>query len=162
VTCGRRLGYLLESLEDNTRGIEVRAASMERDSRGWGNTHLSRGMTLLAMRRPEAALADLSPAVESLERAVGATHRFTLTARLMRMVALAQVGRTDQGAGRGGGWRNAERSTPVSSTTRTPGRCTGSPAGRSGVRGTAAGTAPHPRRSRPPLESDARPGRGAG
>ena len=36
VTCGRRLGYLLESLEDNTRGIEVRAASMERDSRGWG------------------------------------------------------------------------------------------------------------------------------
>ena len=94
VTCGRRLGYLRESLEDNTRGIEIRAASMERDSRGWGNTHLSRGMTLLALRRPHAALADLAPAVESLERSVGRTHRFTLTARLMRMVALAYVGRT--------------------------------------------------------------------
>ena len=96
VTCGRRLGYLRESLEDNTRGIEVRAASMERDSRGWGNTHLSRGMTLLALRRPDAALADLTPAVESLERSVGRTHRFTLTARLMRMVALAHVGRTQE------------------------------------------------------------------
>ena len=96
MTCGRRLGYLLESLEDNTRGIEVRAASMERDSRGWGNTHLSRGMTLLAMRRPRPRAGRSLPAVESLERAVGATHRFTLTARLMRMVALAQVGRTDQ------------------------------------------------------------------
>ena len=96
VTCGRRLGYLRESLEDNTRGIEVRAASMERDSRGWGNTHLSRGMTLLALRRPDAALADLTPAVQSLERSVGPTHRFTLTARMMRMVALAYLGRSEE------------------------------------------------------------------
>ena len=96
VTCGRRLGYLRESLEDNTRGIEVRAASMERDSRGWGNTHLSRGMTLLALRRPDAALADLTPAVKSLERSVGPTHRFTLTARMMRMVALAYLGRSEE------------------------------------------------------------------
>jgi tetratricopeptide (TPR) repeat protein len=96
VTCGRRLGYLRESLEDNTRGIDVRAASMERDSRGWGNTHLSRGMTLLALRRPDEALADLTPAVESLERSVGRAHRFTLTARLMRMVALAYLGRSTE------------------------------------------------------------------
>jgi tetratricopeptide (TPR) repeat protein len=53
-------------------------------------------MTLLALRRPQAALADLTPAVESLERSVGRTHRLALTARLMRMVALAHVGRTEE------------------------------------------------------------------
>src|SRR5262249_18691222 len=39
---------------------------------------------------------DLTPAVESLERSVGRAHRFTLTARLMRMVALAYLGRTTE------------------------------------------------------------------
>ena len=90
-------GYLRESLEDNTRGIEVRAASMERDSRGWGNTHLSRGMTLLALRRPARGAG--RPRLRRWNRwsaPSDATHRFTLTARLMRMVALAYVGRTTE------------------------------------------------------------------
>ena len=127
VTCGRRLGYLRESLEDNTRGIEIRAASMERDSRGWGNTHLSRGMTLLALRRPHAALADLAPAVDSLERSVGRTHRFTLTARLMRMVALGTSAGPRRRWPRPLRWgRCPRRSTRAFPTTPSRGRCTAS------------------------------------
>ncbi len=69
---------------------------MARDSRAWGNMHASRGATLLALRRGPEALADLSTAVESLTRALGPTHRITLSARLNRALALATVGRTEE------------------------------------------------------------------
>ena len=93
VTCERRLGHLSAALEDNTRGLAIRGPAMARDSRAWGNMHLSRGATLLALRRGPEALADLTPAVESLTRALGPTHRMTLSARLNRALALAEVGR---------------------------------------------------------------------
>jgi len=96
VTCERRLGRLSEALEDNTRGLEIRGPSMARDSRAWGNMHASRGITLLALRRGPEALADLSPAVDSLTRALGPTHRMTLSARLNRALALAMVGRSEE------------------------------------------------------------------
>ena len=96
VTCGRRLGYLRATLEDNNRGLEIREPTKDRDSRAWGNMHASRGITLLALRRGGEALADLSPAVDTLTRALGPTHRMTLSARVHRALALAEVGRSEE------------------------------------------------------------------
>jgi tetratricopeptide (TPR) repeat protein len=96
VTCGRRLGYLHATLEDNNRGLEIRGPSKDRDSRAWGNMHASRGVTLLALRRGPEALADLSLATDTLSRALGPTHRMTLSARVHRALALAEVGRADE------------------------------------------------------------------
>jgi serine/threonine-protein kinase len=96
VICERRLGYLEKALEDGTRGIEIRTATMQRSSRSWGNMHASRGATWLAARRAPEALEDLSPAVDTLAAVLGQRHRLTLTARANRMVALAYVGRAEE------------------------------------------------------------------
>ena len=88
--------------------------------------------------------------MESLERAVGPTHRFTLTARLMRMVALAQVGRPAEALAEAaalGAMPEAQHpSLFYDAHAGTVYRLAGRPV--RGIRGTAAGTAPHPRRSR--------------
>jgi eukaryotic-like serine/threonine-protein kinase len=94
VPCERRLGDLRQAIEDGTRGIELRNAAMQKDSRSWGNSHYALGVTLLAARRPSEALEDLTAAVESLARALGERHWLTLGARAHRMVALAYVGRS--------------------------------------------------------------------
>ncbi len=96
VSCERRLGLVQQALDDGTRGLELRSASMKRDSRSWGNSHAARGQTLLAARRPQRALEDLSAAVESLGQGLGERHRLTLWAKAHRSVALASLGRTDE------------------------------------------------------------------
>lgn len=90
----RRLGAIRESLALSDRALAILGAHVDHTSADYAYLLTGRGVTLLAARRPDAALEDLTQAQAVYEQVLGDAHWDTVTARLNRAVALAYVGRT--------------------------------------------------------------------
>ena len=93
----RKIGDLAGALQNHDSALGLLSKHVIRDSYTYAVNLLERGVTLLAARRPEAALADLSTATRTLpEDLLGPTHFGTLTAQFNQAVALAYLGRFDE------------------------------------------------------------------
>lgn len=89
----RRLGDLKTALERSDQAIDLLAVHLRGGSNLRAFNLTSRGVTLVAARRPEAAERDLAEAERIYTEAFGADHWDTLTARFNRAIALAYLGR---------------------------------------------------------------------
>ncbi|BET68732.1 hypothetical protein ASA1KI_36500 [Opitutales bacterium ASA1] len=92
----RRIGDIAGALRSSEIAIGILSAHVQPDSYAHAFNLTTRGVTLLAARRAEAAEADLATAEAILERVLGRLHWDTLTARFNRAMALAYTGRTDE------------------------------------------------------------------
>jgi serine/threonine-protein kinase len=89
----RLTGALKASIEHSDLAIGIFDRLTEPESYYYAGTRLTRGVTLLAARRAEAARRDLADAGAVLSRIYGPSNWETLSAQLNEAVALAYLGR---------------------------------------------------------------------
>jgi len=92
----RRLGELDSALRHNNAALEILERHIDKQSADYAYALVTRGVTLIAARRPADALVDLTAAEATYTRLFGPRHWDTLTARFNRAVALAYLGRFEQ------------------------------------------------------------------
>jgi tetratricopeptide (TPR) repeat protein len=87
-----RAGDLVRALADARRHRDILTRTAQPGSYTHASTLAQYGSVLLAARRPEAALPELTTAAAGLERSLGAGHARVYANALRRALALGQVG----------------------------------------------------------------------
>jgi eukaryotic-like serine/threonine-protein kinase len=91
-----RLGDVATALAHSDRVVELLGERIDKGSREYAYAISSRGLALLAARRPAQALDDLDSALATSEEIFGKDSWDALTLRYQRAVALGTLGRTEQ------------------------------------------------------------------
>jgi tetratricopeptide (TPR) repeat protein len=92
----RLLGDIHAAIANFDLALEIHGRDTQRESFTYLGTLTARGIALLAARRPQQALQDLTESSRGLQRLFGADNEETLIAEFNRALALAHIGKSDE------------------------------------------------------------------
>jgi serine/threonine-protein kinase len=92
----RSRGEIAAAIASFDRALEIHGRNVQRESFTYLSPLAARGIALIAARRGEAALRDLTEASQGLRKTFGPDHEETLIAEFHRALALAYLGRAGE------------------------------------------------------------------
>jgi serine/threonine protein kinase len=92
----RVVGDIKTALANLDRAIDIHRQQVQRESFTYLGPLTARGIALIAARRGDDALRDLTESSQGLHKLFGQNHEETLIAEFHRALALAYVGRADE------------------------------------------------------------------